>query len=196
VFIERTLAPLVRRLPELRIVLEHVTTAEAVAFVREASATVAATITPQHLRLDRNAMFEGGFRPHAYCLPVLKRETHRRALVDAATSGDPKFFLGTDSAPHEVRTKETACGCAGMFNAPVALAIYAEVFDDAGALPRLCGFAAEHGRSFYGLAPTSERIALVRAAWDVPTSYRLGGGMVVPMRAGGEAAWRLEAASR
>jgi dihydroorotase len=127
---------------------------------------------------------------------VLKREKHRRALVDAATSGDPKFFLGTDSAPHEVRTKEAACGCAGMFNAPVALAIYAEVFDDAGALPRLAGFAAEHGRSFYGLAPTSERVALVRAAWDVPASYRLAGGAVVPMRAGGQAAWRLEAASR
>lgn len=191
VFVERTLAPLVQRLPELRIVLEHVTTEEAVAFVREAPPTVAATITPQHLRLHRNAMFEGGLRPHAYCLPVLKREKHRVALVGAATSGDPKFFLGTDSAPHERAAKESACGCAGIFNAPVALAVYAEVFDEAGALERLRGFAADHGRSFYRLPASTERVVLERAATDVPADYPLGDATVVPFRAGGRVAWSV-----
>lgn len=200
VFVERTLAPLHARLPELRVVLEHITTHEAADFVRQAPPTVAATITPQHLRLDRNAIFQGGLRPHAYCLPVLKRELHRRALVAAATSDSPKFFLGTDSAPHERATKEAACGCAGIFNAPVALAVYADVFDEVGALSRLEAFTSRRGPAFYRLPVATERVVLTRAPTDVPAAYPLGedegesAGSVVPMFGGGTVGWRVDPA--
>ncbi|MFO1187501.1 MAG: dihydroorotase [Alphaproteobacteria bacterium] len=192
VFIDRVLLPLTKRHPGLKIVLEHVTTEEGVAFVRGAPATIAATITAHHLMINRNAMFEGGLRPNMYCLPVAKREQHRLALAAAATSGSPKFFLGTDSAPHLRRDKESACGCAGLFTAPVALACYAEVFDRAGALDRFEGFASLHGPAFYGLAPNEERITLmrmpstVRGTIDVPRE-----GAIVPFRAGESIAWSI-----
>ena len=192
VFVERELAGIVRDFPALRIVLEHVTTQEGVAFVSDAGANLAATITPQHLLYSRNALFAGGLRPHLYCLPVLKRETHRRALVAAATSGNPKFFLGTDSAPHAKGTKEAACGCAGCYSAPVALPLYAEVFEDADALDRLEGFASLHGAAFYGLAPNAGSIALVRQAWTVPESLPFGDDVIVPLRAGTELRWRVQ----
>jgi dihydroorotase len=191
VFVERELAPLVERFPRLRVVLEHVTTAEAVRFVLDAPATLAATITPQHLLLDRNALFAGGIRPHHFCLPVLKREKHRLALLEAVASGSPKLFLGTDSAPHELRTKEAACGCAGCFTAPLALPLYAEAFEAAGALHALEGFASRHGPAFYRL-PVSERtVTLRREPWTVPASYPFGEGTVVPLRAEGTVAWRV-----
>jgi dihydroorotase len=192
VYVERTLTRLVRDFPGLRIVLEHVTTCEGAQFVASAGANVAATITPQHLLWSRNAMLVGGVRPHYYCLPVLKRETHRRALVEAATSGSAKFFLGTDSAPHERGTKEHACGCAGCYSAPLALELYAEAFEDAGALDRLEGFASLHGAAFYGLPPHADRVTLVREAWTVPAAYPLGDGTVVPLRAGERVRWRIE----
>ena len=192
VYVERTLAGLVRDFPGLRIVLEHVTTREAAEFVASAGANVAATITPQHLLWSRNAMLVGGVRPHYYCLPVLKRETHRRALVAAATSGSAKFFLGTDSAPHERDTKEHACGCAGCYSAPLALELYAEAFEDAGALDRLEGFASLHGAAFYGLPPHADTVTLVREAWTVPAAYPFGDGTVVPLRAGERVRWRVE----
>ena len=160
VFLDRTLAPLIERHPALRVVFEHITTAEAAAFVAESSDRVAATITPQHLLLNRNAIFAGGLRPHHYCVPVLKREVDRRALVSAATSGDPSFFLGTDSAPHERHRKESSCGCAGIFSAPIAIEAYAEAFARADALGRLEGFASHHGADFYGLPRNAERIRL------------------------------------
>jgi dihydroorotase len=191
-FIDRVLEALVERHRELRIVFEHVTTEDAVDFVLASKARVAATITPQHLLLNRNAMLVGGIRPHRYCLPVLKRERHRRALVDAATSGDPRFFLGTDSAPHARSTKETACGCAGCFTAPAALALYAEVFEAKGALDRLEGFAAFHGADFYGRPRNRGRVRLVREPWTVPESYPFGSEVVVPLRAGDEISWRVE----
>ncbi len=191
VFIDRVLAPLTHRLPELRIVFEHITTAEAVAFVRDAEPTVAATITPHHLHLSRNALFAGGLRPHHYCLPVLKRETHRRALVAAATSGDPKFFLGTNSAPHAVHAKEAACGCAGVWNAPFALESYAEVFDAAGALDRLEGFASRFGPAFYRLPVNPDTVTLTRAAVTVPDRIDLGGTDLVPFHAGATLGWRV-----
>ncbi len=193
VFIERHLAPLVRRHPELRIVLEHVTTAEAVAFVRDAGPRVAATITPHHLLLNRNDLLAGGIRPHHYCLPVLKRERHRQALLAAATGGEPWFFAGTDSAPHPRSRKETACGCAGIYSAHAALELYAEIFEAAGALERLEAFCSFHGADFYGLPRNEERISLVREAWRVPQSYPFGEEVVVPFRAGEELAWRLGA---
>jgi dihydroorotase len=189
VFIERTLAGLVRDLPELRIVFEHITTADAVDFVRAAPATVAATITPQHLHINRNAMFAGGIRPHAYCLPVAKRERHRRALRAAATSGDAKFFLGTDSAPHVVAAKESACGCAGIFNAPFALESYAAVFDEEGALDRLEAFASENGPRFYALPLNADTVRLERAPLSVPDVVE----GVVPFHAGETLGWRLRA---
>lgn len=164
-FLDQTLAPLITRHPGLRVVFEHITTAEAAAFVAESPPRVAATITPQHLLLNRNALFEGGLRPHHYCLPVLKREADREALVAAATSGDPSFFLGTDSAPHERARKESACGCAGIFSAPVALELYAEAFDRAGALDRLEAFASHHGADFYRLPRNPDRVRLVRDEW-------------------------------
>lgn len=191
VFVERSLARIVRDFPELKVVLEHITTREAADFVRAAPATVAATITPQHLLYSRNAMLVGGVRPHLYCLPILKRETHRLALVDAATSGNPKFFLGTDSAPHARHAKETACGCAGCYSAPAALELYAEAFDAAGALDRLEGFASRFGAGFYGLPPHADSVTLVRESWTVPPEYPLGEHTIVPLRAGEPVRWKL-----
>jgi dihydroorotase len=186
-FIDRTLSGLVRDFPALKIVFEHITTADAVTFVDACGPHVAATITPQHLMLNRNAMFDGGLRPHAYCLPVIKRETHRLALRKAATSGSPKYFLGTDSAPHVAAAKETACGCAGIFNAPYALESYATVFDEEGALDRLEGFASEDGPRFYGLPLNDDTVTLERAEIAVPASFK----GVVPFHAGETIGWRL-----
>ena len=187
VFIERTLAPLVTRMPELKIVFEHITTSEAVEFVKSAPANVGATITPQHLHINRNAMLVGGIRPHAYCLPVAKREHHRLAVRAAAVSGSPKFFLGTDSAPHAVHTKEAACGCAGIFNAPYALESYITVFDEEGAVDKFEGFASEHGPNFYGLPLNDGTITLERGETSVPDKI----GEVVPFHAGETLGWRL-----
>ena len=191
VFVDGALARLVRDFPGLRIVLEHITTREAAQFVAEAPPRVAATITPQHLLWSRNAMLVGGLRPHYYCLPILKRETHRRSLVAVATSGSPKFFLGTDSAPHARPTKEHACGCAGCYSAPVALELYAEAFDDAGALDRLEGFASRHGAAFYGLPPHDDTVTLVRESWTAPAEYPFGRETIVPLRAGETVRWRV-----
>jgi dihydroorotase len=193
VFIERVLGPLVRDFPALKVVLEHITTAEAVAFVEGAGPNVAATITPQHLVINRNAIFEGGLRPHHYCLPIAKREAHRLAVRRAATSGSAKFFLGTDSAPHAVERKESACGCAGIFNAPFALETYAEVFEEEGALDRFEAFASENGPRFYGLPLNEERIALERSPVEVPESLPAAGSRLVPFRAGETLRWRLVA---
>jgi len=187
VFIERTLEPLVRALPALKIVFEHITTAEAAQFVADAPANVAATITPQHLHINRNAMLVGGIRPHAYCLPVAKREHHRLAVRAAATSGSPKFFLGTDSAPHAVHTKEASCGCAGIFNAPFALESYITAFDQDGALDHFEGFASEHGPRFYGLPLNDGTVTLERTDVLVPEKI----GEVVPFHAGETLGWKL-----
>jgi dihydroorotase len=191
VFIDETLAPLIERFPRLKIVFEHITTARAAEFVATAREGVAATITPQHLLHNRNAIFAGGIRPHYYCLPVLKRERDRVALVQAAVSGNPRFFLGTDSAPHERSTKETSCGCAGIFTAHAAIELYAEVFEESGRLDRLEGFASHFGADFYGLPRHEERINLKREPWVVPERYPFGAGTVVPYRAGETVAWRL-----
>jgi dihydroorotase len=191
VFIDRVLSPLVEDFPGLRMVFEHVTTREAVAFVREGPARLAATITAHHLLINRNAMFAGGLCPHHYCLPVAKRETDRQALIAAATSGDPKFFLGTDSAPHARSQKESACGCAGIYSAHGAVELYAEAFDQAGALARLEAFASSHGPDFYGLPRNEERISLVRRPWVVPEHLPFGDEELVPFRAGQEIAWAL-----
>ncbi len=191
VFIERCLEPLAVRFPALRVVFEHITTADAVEFVRAAPHTIAATITPQHLLLNRNDLLTGGIHPHHYCLPVLKREHHRRALMEAAASGHPRFFLGTDSAPHEQGRKESACGCAGIYSAHAALPLYAEAFEAAGALDKLEGFCALHGAAFYRLPVNTERVRLVREPWTVPDSYPLGDGKVIPLRAGAALNWRL-----
>ncbi len=194
VFIDTILEPLTRRLPSLRIVFEHATTDRAVEFVSQAAANIGATITPHHLLLNRNAMFQGGIRPHHYCLPVVKRERHRVALVTAATSGDPHFFLGTDSAPHTVKAKEQACGCAGIFNAPTALELYAQVFDEAGALNHLEAFASLNGPRFYGLPVNEQTVTLERAPTVVPNNVALpGGDEIRPFRAGETLAWRLSA---
>lgn len=192
IFIDRVLAPLVERVPGLKVVFEHITTAEAVAWVLQAPPRVAATITPHHLLLDRNSIFSGGIDPHLYCLPVLKRDIHREALVWAATSGNPRFFLGTDSAPHPRNAKECARGCAGIFSAHAALELYAEAFEDAGALDLLQGFASHHGADFYGLSRNRETLTLVREEWTVPPVYAFGDGEVVPLRAGGTIRWRVE----
>jgi dihydroorotase len=192
VFIEQVLAPLAQRFPDLRIVFEHITTSAAVDFVRASGPNVAATITAHHLLLNRNAIFAGGIRPHHYCLPVLKRESHRRALVQAATSGEAKFFLGTDSAPHSRGAKETACGCAGCYTAHAGIELYAEVFEAAGALDKLEAFASLNGPDFYRLPPNQERITLERQAWSVPAVYDyLAGDPLVPLRAGEQVAWRM-----
>jgi dihydroorotase len=191
VFVDRVLARIVRDFPGLRIVLEHVTTAEGVEFVAAAPACVGATITPQHLLWSRNALLAGGMRPHFYCMPVLKREKHRRAVLQAATAGNPKFFLGTDSAPHVRHAKESACGCAGCYSAPVALELYAEAFEQAGALDRLEAFASFHGADFYGLPRHRDKVTLRREAWMVPSEYAFGGATVVPLRAGEKLDWRL-----
>jgi dihydroorotase len=191
VFIDRILAPLTRDLPALKIVLEHVTTADAVAFVEDAGPQVAATVTPHHLVINRNALFAGGLRPHAYCLPVAKRERHRLAVRRAATSGSPKFFLGTDSAPHGVEKKESACGCAGIFNAPFALEVYAQAFEEEGALDRFEGFASEHGPRFYGLPLNEERVTLRREPVAVPDYLPADGTRLIPFRTGEMLGWRL-----
>jgi dihydroorotase len=191
IFLDRTLAPLLGRHPRLRVVLEHITTKEAVRFVRGTPARVAATVTAHHLLLNRNAMFSGGIRPHHYCLPVLKREEHRLALIEAATSGSPKFFLGTDSAPHARQAKEATCGCAGIFTAHAGIELYAEVFAAAGALDRLEGFASIHGPLFYGLPKNVDTITLVRETWPVPAEFPFGGDTLVPMRGGGTVSWRM-----
>ena len=190
-FIDTCLEPLIGRYPSLKLVLEHITTARAVEFVRGARAGVAATITPQHLLHNRNAIFAGGIRPHFYCLPILKRESDRQALVAAATGGDPRFFLGTDSAPHERATKESACGCAGMFTANAALELYAEAFEAAGRLDRLQPFASHFGADFYGLPRSRETLTLARQPWRVPATIDFAGGSVVPYRAGEFVQWRL-----
>ncbi len=192
VFVERVLTPLVRDYPGLKIVLEHITTAEAAAFVAEADHPIAATITPQHLLINRNALFDGGLRPHAYCLPVLKRETHRLAVRAAAVSGSPRFFLGTDSAPHVVGAKESGCGCAGIFNAPFALEAYLRVFDEEAALDRFEGFASEHGARFYGLPLNEGTVTLVRGDVEVPASIGAGETAVVLFLAGTNVGWRFE----
>ena len=191
VFIDRVLAPLVRAMPGLKVVFEHITTAQAVQFVTDAPANVAATITPQHLHINRNAMFAGGMRPHAYCLPVAKREVHRLALRKAATSGSPKFFLGTDSAPHAVAAKEAACGCAGIFNAPYALESYVTVFDEEGALDQFEAFASLNGPAFYGLPVNSGTITLERRVVSVPDHMDAGGTAIVPFHAGEQLGWSL-----
>lgn len=191
VFIDRELTPICRRFPKLRIVLEHITTREGVQFVSEAPATVAGTLTPQHLLYNRNALLAGGIRPHYYCLPVLKREWHRQALLQAATSGNPKFFLGTDSAPHPRPEKESTCGCAGCFSAPLALELYAEAFERAGALDRLEAFASHHGADFYGLPRNQGTVTLSRTPWQVPESF-IEAFELVPLRAGESMSWRLQ----
>jgi dihydroorotase len=191
VFIQRVLSPLVERVQGLRVVFEHVTTAEAVAWVLQAPSRVAATITPHHLLLDRNAIFSGGIDPHNYCLPVLKRNTHREALVWAATSGSPRFFLGTDSAPHAQHAKECAHGCAGVFSAHAALELCAEVFEEADALDLLEGFASLHGADFYGLPRNEGTLTLVREDWTVPPTYAFGDAKVVPLCADGTVRWRV-----
>ena len=191
VFIERILEPLLQRLPRLRVVLEHITTSQSAAFVAQSSANIAATLTAHHLLYNRNAMFQGGIRPHAYCLPVLKRETHRQALIAAATSGNPRFFLGTDSAPHPRHAKEAACGCAGIYSAHTAIELYAEVFEQNAALDKLEAFASFHGADFYGLPHNQERITLVKQPWTVPSLLGEGTGAIVPLRAGENMVWQL-----
>lgn len=192
-FIDERLGPLIERFSGLKVVFEHVTTSEAVDFVRTGPPTLGATITPHHLLYNRNALLAGGVRPHFYCLPVLKREKHRGALVEAATSGDPRFFLGTDSAPHPVGDKESACGCAGSYSAHAALELYAEAFEEADALGRLESFASFHGPDFYGLPRNSDRVTLKRKSWQAPARYPFGDTEVVPLRAGEEIRWQLVA---
>ncbi len=191
IHIETVLKPLLERFPDLKVVLEHATTAEAVEFVRSAGPKVAATITAHHLLLNRGALFAGGIRPHHYCLPILKREHHRQALVAAATQAEPNFFLGTDSAPHARSAKESACGCAGLYTANTALELYAEVFDDQSALHHLESFAAFNGADFYGLARNSGHVRLRRAETPVPAELVYGQSSVIPFRAGGSVAWML-----
>jgi dihydroorotase len=190
-FIEETLGPMLERFPRLKVVLEHITTREAAQFVEVTGPNVAATITAHHLLLNRNALFLGGIRPHHYCLPVLKRETHREALVEAATSGNPKFFLGTDSAPHARNTKEAPCGCAGIYTAHAAIELYAAAFEEAGALDKLEGFASVFGAQFYGLPLNNSNITLVREEWRVPERLRFGSDELVPLRAGETIPWKL-----
>lgn len=191
VFIEKILAPVIDRFPKLRVVLEHVTTRQGVQFVQGASDRVAATITPHHLLLNRVALFEGGLRPHFYCLPILKREEHRLALVDAATSGHPRFFLGTDSAPHAQTAKESACGCAGIYTAHAAIELYAEVFDRANALDKFERFASFHGPDFYKLPRNTHSITLEKYEWNVPQTYEFANETLVPFRSADTVQWRL-----
>jgi dihydroorotase len=191
VFIDRVLAPLTARFPALKVVVEHITTREAAQFVTAAPDTVAATITAHHLLLNRNALFQGGVRPHHYCLPIIKREIHRQALVAAAVSGNRKFFLGTDSAPHARHTKETSCGCAGVYTAHAGIELYAEAFDQAGALEKLENFASVYGAAFYGLPRNAETIVLDRSDVEVPAELVFGGDTLVPFRAGEAVRWRI-----
>ena len=191
-FIEEVLGPLVARFPTLRVVLEHITTRDAAQFVEVTGPKIAATITAHHLLMNRNSLFLGGMRPHHYCLPVLKRKEHREALVEAATSGNPKFFLGTDSAPHARSAKEAACGCAGLYTAHAAIELYAVAFEEAGALDKLEGFASRFGPKFYGLAPNRDKITLAREDWPVPAALPFGpGAELVPLRAGESIPWKL-----
>ena len=192
VFIERVLIPLLRDLPQLRVVFEHITTSDAVQFVTGAADNIAATITAHHLLYNRNAMLVGGIHPHYYCLPVLKRETHREALVQAAASGNKKFFLGTDSASHAQHTKENACGCAGCYTAHAAIELYAEAFEAAGALDKLEGFASFYGADFYGLPRNQDTITLRKEEWQVPHSVGFGEHRLVPLRAGEMLKWKME----
>ena len=185
------LQPLLKDLTKLRVVFEHITTQDAVQFVTSAPDNIAATITAHHLLYNRNAMFKGGIRSHYYCLPVLKREAHREALVQAAISGNKKFFLGTDSAPHAQHTKETACGCAGCYTAHAAIEMYAEVFEQAGALDKLEGFASFYGADFYGLARNTQQITLRKEEWQVPATIGFGEYRLVPLRAGEKMKWKL-----
>ena len=191
VFIERHMKPLLKNFPALKVVFEHITTKDAADFVQAAPNNVAATITAHHLLMNRNDMFKGGISPHHYCLPILKRETHRLALVKAATSGNPKFFLGTDSAPHAKSAKEAACGCAGMYTAHAALELYAEAFENANALDKLEAFASFYGADFYGLPRNSDKITLVKESWTVPKELPLGDDSLVPLRAGQQLQWKL-----
>jgi dihydroorotase len=191
VFIDKVLFPITQRFPQLRVVMEHITTQEAVDFVRATSSNIAATITPHHLLLNRNAIFQGGVRPHHYCLPVLKRERHRQALVDAAISGDTKFFLGTDSAPHSQVSKESSCGCAGIYNAHAAIELYAEAFDQVGALDKLEAFASFHGPDFYRLPRNQETITLVKESWRVSSAMEFAGEALIPLRAGEDIHWKI-----
>ena len=191
VFIERNMETLLKNYPKLKIVFEHITTKDAADFVTSAPNNVAATITAHHLLMNRNDMFKGGIHPHHYCLPILKRETHRLALVAAATSGNPKFFLGTDSAPHAKGSKEAACGCAGMYTAHAAIEFYAEAFEAANALDKLEAFASFYGADFYGLPRNSEKITLVKESWQVPASLKFGNDELIPLRAGQMVAWKL-----
>jgi dihydroorotase len=195
-FIERVLAPLCERWPRLRVVFEHVTTRAAVQFVCAARAGVAATVTPQHLLFNRNALFSGGLRPHYYCLPLLKTEPDRLSLLEVLAQGDARFFLGTDSAPHAREAKESACGCAGIFSAHAAIELYAEIFATEGILPRLQAFAGEFGADFYRLQRNQESITLIKEPWTVPASYAFGDAQLVPLRAGQSVGWRLKSASR
>ena len=190
-FIDAVLIPLLERFPTLPVVFEHITTARAAEFVREARAGVGATITPQHLMHNRNAIFAGGIRPHYYCLPILKRERDREALLEAATGGNPRFFLGTDSAPHERSAKETACGCAGMFTAHAAIELYAEAFESVGRLDKLEGFASYFGADFYRLPRHDDVITLTKEPWVPPVSYEFGNDALVPYRSGETVAWRI-----
>ena len=190
-FIDTVLGPLVNNKPDLKVVFEHITTSDAVEFVCMASANVAATITAHHLLMSRNALFDGGIRPHHYCLPVLKRELHRIALVEAATGGETKFFLGTDSAPHAQTAKESACGCAGLYTGHAAIELYAEVFDAAGALDHLEAFASRNGPQFYGLDANTDTITLRREAWQIPAQMPFGDQQLVPFRAGETVRWRV-----
>jgi dihydroorotase len=190
-FIDSVLAPLAARFPRLRVVVEHITTRAAVEFVRGARGGIAATLTPQHLLMNRNALFAGGIRPHHFCLPVLKSQPDREALLEVIASGDARFFLGTDSAPHARSAKEAACGCAGIFTAHAAMELYAEAFEAVGALGRLEAFASEHGADFYRLPRNSGSLTLAQASWEVPRSYRFGAEEVVPLRAGERIGWRL-----
>ena len=191
VFIERNMAPLLKRFPGLKVVFEHITTKDAAGFVASAPSNVAATITAHHLLMNRNDMFKGGIQPHHYCLPILKRESHRLALVEAAISGNKKFFLGTDSAPHAKHTKEAACGCAGMYTAHAAIELYAEAFEAANALDKLEAFASFYGADFYGLPRNIDKITLEKASWLVPSELALGDDSLVPLRAGQTIAWKL-----
>ncbi len=190
-FLEDVLGPALQRFPRLKLVLEHITTREAVQFVEVTGANVGATITAHHLLMNRNALFLGGIRPHHYCLPVLKREEHREALVEAAISGNPKFFLGTDSAPHARSAKEAACGCAGIYTAHAAIELYATAFEEAAALDKLEGFASRFGAQFYGLPVNRDTITLVREEWTVPAELSFGGDALIPLRAGETIPWKL-----
>lgn len=193
VFIEEALVGLIHRFPRLKIVLEHITTEDAVQFIREAPAQVCATITVHHLMYNRSDMLAGGLKPHLYCMPILKREKHRQALIKAAISGNPKFFLGTDSAPHEISTKESACGCAGVYSAPVALEAYAQVFAQAGALDKLADFASKFGAQFYGLSQNTGSITLIAEPQTVPQEFKYLNGSIIPLCAGQDLAYSIKA---